>query len=151
MTTIQLSTVIQAPLENVFDAARNIDLHINSAKNTKEKAIAGRTSGLIALYETVTWRGRHFGMYLTHQSKITSLRYPTFFIDEMISGHFKRFKHQHVFKKTSTGTEMIDVLEYITPYGFFGRVFDRLILKKHLTEFLTTRNQFIKMKIEKLA
>jgi len=150
MTTIQLSTVIQAPLENVFDAARNIDLHMNSAKKTKEKAIAGRTSGLIDLYETVTWKGKHFGMYLTHQSKITSLKYPTYFIDEMISGHFKKFKHQHVFKETSTGTEMIDILEYNTPYGFLGNIFDRLILKKHLTTFLTSRNQFIKIETEKL-
>ncbi len=149
MTTIQLCTIIQAPLESVFDAARNIDLHMNSAKKTKEKAIAGRTSGLIDLYETVTWKGKHFGLYLTHQSKITSLRYPTYFIDEMVQGHFKSFKHQHIFKETISGTEMIDFLEYRTPYGFFGRFFDKLFLKRHLTKFLSTRNQFIKTEVER--
>ncbi|WP_378177974.1 SRPBCC family protein [Aquimarina sp. SS2-1] len=148
MTKIQLITNIEAPLEIVFNAARSIDLHMDSATHTKEKAIAGKTSGLIDLYETVTWRGKHFGLYLTHQSKITSLRFPTYFIDKMVRGHFSSFKHQHVFQETSTGTEMIDLLEYKTPYGFLGRLFDRLFLKNHLTQFLSTRNQFIKMKTE---
>ncbi|WP_299258033.1 SRPBCC family protein [uncultured Aquimarina sp.] len=148
MTKIELCTLIDAPLATVFDAARNIDLHMSSAKRTKEIAIAGKTSGLINLYETVTWKGKHFGLYLKHQSKITSLKYPTFFIDEMIHGHFKSFKHQHIFKETITGTKMIDLLEYETPYGFLGRFFDRFFLKNHLTKFLSTRNQHIKTETE---
>ena len=54
MTTIYLETEIKAPLHQVFDLARSIDFHIISAKKTKEKVIAGRTSGLIELSETVT-------------------------------------------------------------------------------------------------
>lgn len=149
MTTIQLNTDILAPIEVVFDAARNIDFHMESAKNTHEKAIAGRTSGVIDLYEKVTWRGKHFGIYLTHQSKITSLRYPTYFIDEMVKGYFKNFKHQHIFKETKTGTKMIDLLEYSTPYGILGKLFDQWVLKKHMTKFLLKRNAFLKIKIEK--
>ncbi|SEM00452.1 hypothetical protein SAMN04487910_3879 [Aquimarina amphilecti] len=148
MTIIQLHTFIHAPIVTVFDNARNINLHMDSAYKTKEIAIAGKTSGLIDIYETVTWRGKHFGIYLKHQSKITSLRHPTFFIDEMINGHFKSFKHQHIFKETSNGTEMIDLLSYETPYSLFGKIFDRMILKNHLTKFLLTRNKFIKMKTE---
>ncbi|WP_299608538.1 SRPBCC family protein [uncultured Aquimarina sp.] len=151
MTVITLHTMIKAPIATVFDAARNIDLHMKSAHKTREKAIAGKTSGLINLYETVTWKGKHFGCSLQHQSKITSLRYPTYFIDEMIKGHFKSFKHQHIFKETSSGIEMIDVLEYKTPYGFIGRLFDRLLLKKHLRTFLKIRNDHIKIEIEKIA
>ncbi|GAA4113478.1 hypothetical protein GCM10022393_12510 [Aquimarina addita] len=148
MTTINLTTHINAPINIVFDASRNIDLHMDSAKKTKEIAIAGTTSGLINLGETVTWKGKHFGIYLTHTSKITSLEYPTFFVDEMVEGKFKSFKHQHIFKRTETGTNMIDILEYETPYGIFGNYFDRLFLKNHLTNFLVSRNNFIKIKTE---
>ncbi|MDH7444831.1 SRPBCC family protein [Aquimarina sp. 2201CG14-23] len=151
MTKILLNTSINAPINMVFDAARNIDLHMNSAEKTKEKAIAGTVSGVIKLYETVTWKGKHFGMYLKHQSKITSIRYPTFFVDKMIQGHFVRFKHQHIFRKTSTGTEMIDVLEYQTPYSIFGKIFDRLVLKRYLVKFLLTRNRFLKRHTENRA
>jgi ligand-binding SRPBCC domain-containing protein len=148
MTTIQLTTQIKSPVKKVFDLARSIDFHIISAEKTKEKAIAGRTSGLIELGETVTWRGRHFRIYLIHKSIITAYEYPNNFTDEMIKGCFKTFKHQHIFYKTTYGTEMIDILEYETPYRVLGELFDNLILKKHLTQFLTARNQSIKLHLE---
>jgi hypothetical protein len=65
MTTIHLTTKINAPLKTVFDVSRNIDIHQQSASKSNEVAIAGVTSGLINLDETVTWRGKHFGVYLT--------------------------------------------------------------------------------------
>jgi len=149
MTTIKLQTIIKAPIENTFDAARNIDLHLKSAQHTNEKVIAGRTSGLIELNETVTWRGKHFGIYLTHQSKITAFEFPTMFVDQIIKGHFKYFKHQHLFKQNASNTRMIDILEYQPGYGFLGKIFDRLILKKYLIRFITTRNLAINTYLEK--
>ncbi len=149
MTTIKLKTYIKAPIEDVFNLSRNIDFHVISAKQTNEKAIAGRTFGLIELNETVTWKGKHFGLYLTHQSKITALQSPNSFTDEMIKGNFQSFKHQHIFNTTSSETEMIDILEYETPYSILGKIFDRLILKRYLTRFLTLRNQSIKLHLEK--
>ena len=123
---------------------------MDSTAKTKEKAIAGITSGLINLGETVTWRGKHFGIYLTHQSRITAMQSPTYFVDEMIQGHFSSFRHQHIFKETEEGTLMIDILTYQTPYGYLGKLFDRWALKKHLTQFLMHRNAFIKVETEKL-
>jgi hypothetical protein len=60
MTTIHLTTKIQAPIQTVFDVSRNIDTHQQSASKSDEVAIAGVTSRLINLNETVTWRGKHF-------------------------------------------------------------------------------------------
>ncbi|GAA4271353.1 SRPBCC family protein [Aquimarina gracilis] len=148
MTTIKLQTYIKAPAEDVFNLSRNIDFHILSAKNTNEKAIAGKAFGLIGLNETVTWKGKHFGQHLTHQSKITLFKFPTHFTDEMIKGNFRLFKHQHFFNTSSNITEMIDILDYQTPYGILGKIFDRFILKKYLTNFLVTRNRSIKSHLE---
>ncbi|WP_109299529.1 SRPBCC family protein [Aquimarina sp. AU474] len=148
MTTIQLKTNIKSPIKDVFDLSRNIDFHTHSAKKTNENVIAGKASGLIELHETVTWRGKHFGVYLTHQSAITALKYPHNFTDEMIQGHFKSFKHQHLFQDTISGTQMIDILEYDVPFGIFGKVFNYVFLKKHLTLFLITRNRAIKSHLE---
>lgn len=55
MITIHLTTHIKAPLQQVFNLNRNIDVHMQSAHKTKEVAVAGITSGLINLNETVTW------------------------------------------------------------------------------------------------
>lgn len=148
MTSIHLETQIKAPLQKVFDLSRSIDFHIQSASQTNEKAISGRTSGLIKLGETVTWKGKHFGLYLTHKSKITDLDSPMTFTDEMVSGHFKSFKHQHIFTKTTSGTTMIDILQYETPYGILGAIFNKLWLKKHLVKFLSVRNMYLKQNLE---
>lgn len=148
MTTIKLETEINAPIQTVFDLNRNIDMHKLSTSKSKETAIAGVTSGLINQGETVTWRGKHFGIYLTHKSLISQMEFPHSFIDEMVEGKFKSFKHQHVFYEKEGKTIMEDQIEYETPFGIFGSVFDTLILKNHLTTFIKERNEFIKRTAE---
>lgn len=76
MPEIELRTEINAKKEIVFDLSRSIDLHKISTHQTKEQAIAGKTSGLIGLDESVTWRAKHFGIYQTLTSKITEFDPP---------------------------------------------------------------------------
>lgn len=89
MTTIHLTTKIKATKQIVFDNSRDIDIHQQSASKSNEKAIAGITIGLINYSETVTWRGKHFGLYLTHKSQITAMNYYDYFVDEMVEGKEK--------------------------------------------------------------
>ena len=149
MATINLTTKIKAPKQIVFNASRNIDIHQQSASPSKEKAITGVTSGLINLNETVTWRGRHFGFYLTHKSRITAMNLYDYFVDEMEKGKFKSFKHEHFFEQENGITIMKDKLQYETPFGILGKLFDVLLLKKHLTNFLLERNKVLKEVSEK--
>ncbi|MEM6720443.1 MAG: SRPBCC family protein [Bacteroidota bacterium] len=150
MTTIHLTTYINAPIQTVFDLARDITEHENSSKNTREKAIAGRTSGKINLGETVTWRAKHFGLYLKHTSIISEMESPTFFVDEMVKGVFKSLRHEHIFNEKNQQTEMIDVFNYEVPYGVLGQLFNYFILKSYLTTFLLERNAHIKHRAESL-
>lgn len=149
MTTIRLITKINAPIQTVFDLARNIDVHQQSTFKSNEKAIAGVTSGLININETVTWRGKHFGIYLQHKSRITEMEIPNYFVDEMEEGRFKWFKHEHSFTEKNGITVMIDFLQYETPFGIFGKFFDRYFLEKHLRLFLLERNSVLKEMAEK--
>ena len=144
MATIILDTIINASIENVFDLSRSIDLHIESTKQTGEQAIAGRTSGLIALGETVTWRAKHFGIWQNLTSKITDYNYPTFFSDEMINGAFKNFRHEHSFSVIENGTLMRDVFVFESPLGILGKIVNVLFLKKYMTDLLVERNRVIK-------
>lgn len=144
MTKITLQTKIKAPIETVFNLSRNIDIHQESASSSNEKAIAGKTSGLIELNETVTWKGKHFGFYLKHSSKITEMKFPNYFVDIMEKGHFKSFRHEHHFAEENGFTTMKDVLIYETPFGIFGRFFDSILLKNHMKNFLLERNAVLK-------
>ena len=149
MTTIKITTNYFAPIETIFNTNRNIDIHQQSASKTKEIAIAGITSGLINKKETVTWKGKHFGVYLTHQSLISEMIFPTYFVDEQLKGKFKSFKHQHFFEQKENYVEVTDILEYETPFRIFGQLFDKLLSKKHLTNFIIHRNTVLKNLAEK--
>ncbi len=149
MHTIRLHTTINAPIEEVFDLARSIDFHQKSACKTKETAIAGITTGGIGYGQTVTWRGKHFGIYLTHQSKITAYRYPTYFSDTQIKGQFSYFHHEHIFTKVNQKVVMEDILHYSVPYGGVGKLFNWLVLRKHLVSFLKDRNKLLKDRLER--
>jgi hypothetical protein len=59
MPSLHLTTFIAAPAERVFNLSRSINLHKISTSDTGEDAIAGTTTGLINLNETVTWRAKH--------------------------------------------------------------------------------------------
>ncbi|WP_245869986.1 hypothetical protein [Pedobacter ginsengisoli] len=60
MPIIRIETFINTDQAKVFDLARNIDLHQVSTAHTNERAIAGKTSGLIELNESVTWGSQAF-------------------------------------------------------------------------------------------
>lgn len=144
MPVIQLSTSISAPIEVVFDLSRSIDLHKISTSHTNEEAVAGKTSGLIGMDESVTWKAKHFGVtqYLT--SKITAYSRPHYFTDVMVSGAFKGFTHKHIFNQEGDTTVMEDVFEYTSPLGFLGRMADNIFLKKYMEQLLAKRNLVVK-------
>jgi hypothetical protein len=84
MPAIHLEINIDAPLERIFDLARSIDLHAESFSHTNEKAIAGKTSGLIGLGKSVTWEATHFGIRQRLTSIITICEPPYRFSDQML-------------------------------------------------------------------
>ncbi|WP_338814167.1 SRPBCC family protein [Bernardetia sp. Wsw4-3y2] len=144
MPIIKITTFIESSIEIVFDLSRSIDLHKISTEKTNEEAIAGITTGLISLDEWVTWRAKHFGIYQKLTSKITAFERPNSFTDEMVKGTFKSFKHQHIFKETENRVEMIDIFEYKSPFGIFGKLVDTIFLESYMTNLLKERNQIIK-------
>lgn len=148
MERIYLETLIKADIQKVFDLARDIDLHQKSTAGTHEKAIAGRTSGLIEENETVTWRAKHLGIYQTLTSKIISMEKPYHFTDTMLEGAFKSMKHQHIFKVKKEDTLMIDIFEFESPLGIIGKMFSKFFLKSYLRKFLLQRNELIRKAAE---
>lgn len=140
MVHIHLETLVGAPIETTFDLARDIDFHQRSMADTGERAVAGRTTGLIGMGETVTWRARHLGLTWTLTSRITEFEPPGLFVDEQVSGPFASIRHEHRFEATTTGTLMIDDWRHTAPFGIIGRVADGLVLGRLMTGLLEKRN-----------
>lgn len=144
MPVIQLETTINAPIERVFDLARSIDAHMDSTGKTGEKAVAGRTTGLIGPGEQVTWEARHLGIRQRLTVEISRYDRPHYFTDVMVAGPFKSMRHTHRFAEHDGGTRMTDRFTYAAPLGPLGRFAERLFLTRHLRNFLTDRSRVLK-------
>jgi len=144
MVVIELETRINAPIERVFDLSRSIDAHLDSTSATGERAVAGTTTGLIGLGETVTWSAVHFGIRQRLTVEIVEFERPNTFADEMLSGAFKSMRHRHTFEVVDGGTLMRDHFAFEAPLGFLGTIAEKLVLESYMRRFLETRNVRLK-------
>jgi len=148
MPVIELSTVIHAPRERVFDLARSIDAHQDSTEGTGERAVAGVTKGLIGLNEEVTWEARHLGIRQRLTVRVTGFERPAHFQDVMIAGAFKSMVHDHWFVEHPDGMLMRDRFEFQSPLGILGSLADRLFLTCYMRRFIIRRNEVLKQLAE---
>ena len=148
MAVVTLQTEIDAPRERVFDLARSIDAHQDTAAATGEKAVAGVTSGLLGPGEEVTWEARHFGVVQRLRVKMTRFDRPVHFQDVMLAGAFRSMKHDHSFQETDGRTTMFDRFEFAAPLGVLGRCAEWLFLTRYMRRFLVERNAVLKRTAE---
>ena len=152
MSIFTVNNDIQAPIETCFDLTRDIGFHIRSLAHTNERAIAGRTDGLIELGETVTWEAKHLGMTRCMTVKITAMDRPTHFRDEQIDGPFKHFVHDHTFENLGNNvTRMTDLIDFASPLGPLGHLVNRFYLNRYLQALITQRGLAIKSFLESTA
>lgn len=144
MPVIKLQTNIKSDVSICFNLSLSVDMHTLSTARTNEKAIAGKTTGIMQLNEYVTWEATHFGVTQTLTSKITQLTQNLHFRDEQQKGAFKHFVHDHNFETINGMVIMTDTLNFSSPFGFIVTVVDKIILTKYLKTFLIERNALIK-------
>ncbi|WP_033543865.1 SRPBCC family protein [Planococcus sp. CAU13] len=139
MPTINHEIYVEAPVEVCFDLTRNVDIHTETTARTKERAIAGVTSGLMEKGDSVTWEAVHLGVKQKLTAQITEMERPYRFTDVMLKGAFHSFVHTHEFIEKGSGTIMKDRFIYRSPLGILGRIADWLFLEKYMTRFITER------------
>ncbi len=148
MPHVRLEMILRAPIERCFDLSRSLDFHVASFAHTGERAVAGQTSGLLGLGESVTWEARHFGIKQRLTAAITAIDAPHHFRDSMVRGAFARFDHDHYFEATASGTRMRDVFDFDAPLGPLGKLANVLFLRRYVEKLLTTRNAHLKAAVE---
>lgn len=144
MTTIIVETSIDATAERCFDLARDIGLHCQTTSKTKERAVAGVTSGLIEFGQTVTFEAVHFGVRQRLTSKVVEFEKPIYFVDEMTQGIFVSMRHIHEFVAQDNSILMRDTVTWKSPLGILGIIADGLFLKRYMTKFITERGLALK-------
>ena len=149
MPSIFHEVYIDAPINICFDIARDVDIHMETASHTKEKAIAGMTSGRMEKGDEVTWEAIHFGRKQQLTAKIIEMDKPYRFTDAMVKGAFHSFIHTHEFSESGSGTIMKDRFVYRSPLGILGILADKLFLEKYMGRFIVNRAISLKRMAEK--
>lgn len=144
MPVIELKTLMDAPRERVFDLARSIEAHQVTSAGTRAEAVAGVTSGLLGLDDTVTWEAHHLGLRRRLTVRLTQLDRPRHFQDVMVRGAFGHMTHDHHFEEQDGQTLMTDRFDFCAPHGILGRILDRLYLEGYMRRFMQQGNRILK-------
>lgn len=127
-----------------FDLMRDVRIHTETTVLTDKKAVAGLTDGKIGLGQSVTFEGTHFGIKQRLTVIVIEFDRPKRFVDKMVNGRFRSFKHIHEFFPEKNGTLMKDTLTWTSPFGILGKIVDKLLLERHLRRLVSGRNAKIK-------
>lgn len=149
MPSFRLETVVRATPERCFDLALSVDAHTASMGASSERAVAGRTSGVLGPGDVVTWQARHFGLPFRMTVQVTEHRPPVEFVDVQVRGPFAHWHHRHLFEPTPDGgTRVRDEIDFSSPLGLLGRLVDRLVLERYLQRLVSRRNAWLKETLE---
>lgn len=72
-------------------------------------------------------------------TEITHVNDRFYFVDEQRVGPYKLWHHEHHFKLLNNQVEMTDVVSYIIPFGWFGRLIHRLFLRRKIVAIFDYR------------
>jgi hypothetical protein len=140
-------TLIDAPINRVFDLSRSIEVHLlaNVHENEQALAVGGLTTGLVGLGEQVTWRAKHFGLWHDLTSKATVVEPPTYLQVTMVKGIFRSMQAHHLFRSLPSGvTELKDTFAIAAPLPILGRIAEALFLRRYMIALNRERNAVIK-------
>jgi len=84
------------------------------------------------------------GMRVKWLTEITHIEEYKFFIDEQRIGPYRIWHHEHHFREIPGGVEMRDILIYVLPLGFIGRIIDRLFVRKRINKIFKYREMKIR-------
>jgi ligand-binding SRPBCC domain-containing protein len=120
--TFRHAFTVNAVIDKVWEFYTDIDhlrvvspprMQIRVVKSTHQKIVQGSEVWLTGVLLTRSnWH-----------SRITSLA-PYEYVDEMLTGRFKVWKHTHGFRRQGDRTEVIDEIDYELHYDWLGRLFE---------------------------
>lgn len=149
MTRFEAITAIAAPPQRVFDVSLEIETHMTSMAGSGERVIGGVSSGRMKLGDTVTWQARHFGLRWRMTSLISAYDPPGSFVDEQVTGPFKRWHHAHHFEPDGNGgTVMRDIVDFAAPLGPLGTIAEFVVLNRYMPRLIRLRNDHLKAAAE---
>ncbi|RZJ91265.1 MAG: hypothetical protein EOO20_05630 [Chryseobacterium sp.] len=86
------------------------------------------------------------GIKVSWVTEITVAKENDYFIDIQLFGPYTLWHHKHFFEPTETGVKMTDIVHYALPFGFLGRIMNKLVVQNKVKAIFDYRRN----KIEEL-
>lgn len=83
------------------------------------------------------------GIPMKWVTEITQVSENKYFVDEQRFGPYKMWHHEHHFKQVDGGVEMEDIVSYLLPFGFLGKIAHWLFVKRQLQTIFDYRTKVI--------
>ena len=124
MPIFKNSFVVNCNIENVWKFYTDVK-HVEVITPKEIQLRIVHTTSQTLTQGTDVWLSGKLILRRTWHSKITYLQ-PYEYVDEMLSGLFKKWKHLHKFNRIDENrTEVIDEIDFELPFSFLGRMFER--------------------------
>jgi ligand-binding SRPBCC domain-containing protein len=133
LRTFRQSFIVKSPIEKVWHFYTDVKhLETTTPKEIELKVISTTHQNIVQGQE-IWVSGKIFKKIrrrMKWHSKITFLK-ANEYIDEMLSGPFKKWRHLHRFGSIEgKQTEIIDEVDFELPYGILGKVFEGYAYKQ---------------------
>lgn len=90
--------------------------------------------------QIIKYKVKVLPLYSVHWvTEITHVNKPFLFVDEQRSGPYALWRHQHHFKEVPGGVEMIDEVAYAVPFGWLGRLANRILVTREVSAIFDYR------------
>lgn len=117
------SFVVPANIDKVWDFYTDIGhLEVITPPHLHLKVVKSSTGGKLQ-QGTEVWLEGNLMVKSTWHSRITKMK-PYVYVDEMLEGRFKTWKHTHAFERTEGGAKVIDEIDFELRYGLLGRMLE---------------------------
>jgi ligand-binding SRPBCC domain-containing protein len=141
MAQIIIETIIEAPAATCFSLIRDEGVRFEAAFFRAADIKHQFDRGTVEMGQVVTFKEKLLGFDQTLTLQVVELEPARRFLDEMIDGPFREFRHLHEFNDSRRKTLMRDTLDWTLPFGILGTLADKLFVERHLRGIVTRRNE----------
>ena len=83
------------------------------------------------------------GFRVRWRTIITEYKHNDRFVDQQLKGPYSMWHHSHTFYNVDNGVKMIDEINYVMPFGFIGKIANKIWVKRDLDNIFKYRKEII--------
>lgn len=142
MTTIRLTTWVNAPVERCFQLATSAAM---SSPVSESLPASGVRIGPLQIGDFIRWQMGLGKARLEYRSRIDVIRPCSYFREVMAAqGVFLYYEHDHHFARMDDGTRVRNEIRFTTRLGVLGRPLELTLFRTGLIQMLARRNARLK-------